>query len=514
MDNRQTSHCWGAFNHISGSYTEPIGGDENPETYGSSGGIPTLSTDAVLANNLRLVNFNYRARQLLPSVRVPGFMSHQTERQFADGQGPATQNYSALYRRDFDMHGFKYSMLSSIGTAGLNNVLAMLPARDTEEDTAFPVEMNAWIRRWLDWTDAEYLCLHNMQPLAALDRGVEHGSGTPRLGFLDGTAAFRSDGQRGFLFLFNPGPRAVCATLHVDEGMGLPNSTTGAYFLAHEIYPREESDGRTTPVGLWEHGSKVKVCVAPQDVSVLRVTAQSLDSLQLPLVLNLTHASISAAEPKSISVDGAVGLSGDERAVTMLTQSDIVASLTVNGRSVSLTETGDCARYRSLGASITCTTAQVKMSGDATLRARAEATVMPPPSGYNGSWFNSTIIVTSAMLAQLDKQQAGFPVQWTKEDMDATWLGNRLKLFAFITNPDLNKTRPRLWVNSSEVTMVAAYNSRHPVDQSVLLGWFFDATHLATGTHQASLLMPPLNGSQFVGLFWNGLSDALTDTLA
>ena len=73
MDHRQTSHLWGPWSHAAGSYTEPIAGDENPESYGAAGqgGVPTLSTDAVLANNMRRVNYVFRTRQLEPNVRIP-----------------------------------------------------------------------------------------------------------------------------------------------------------------------------------------------------------------------------------------------------------------------------------------------------------------------------------------------------------------------------------------------------------------------------------------------------------
>lgn len=87
--------------------SEPIAGDENPESYGAAGegGVPSLSTDGVLANNLRRVNYVYRNGQLMPNARIPGFMSHQSERSFDDGMGPAQQNYSDVHLRDFDIRG-------------------------------------------------------------------------------------------------------------------------------------------------------------------------------------------------------------------------------------------------------------------------------------------------------------------------------------------------------------------------------------------------------------------------
>ena len=45
MDHRQTAHEWGPWYQLAGSYTEPIAGDENPETYGVP--IASLHTDHV-----------------------------------------------------------------------------------------------------------------------------------------------------------------------------------------------------------------------------------------------------------------------------------------------------------------------------------------------------------------------------------------------------------------------------------------------------------------------------------
>ena len=58
---------------------------------------------------------------------------------------PQTGNYSGLtysntvnrqdwHTRDFDYLGYRYSVLSTIGTAGRNLVVANVPARDLEDD--------------------------------------------------------------------------------------------------------------------------------------------------------------------------------------------------------------------------------------------------------------------------------------------------------------------------------------------------------------------------------------------
>lgn len=100
-DNRQNAHKFGPWYQLAGSYAEPIAGDENPESYGAA--LASLSTDHVLANNLRLVNYVYR-QQLLPNNRIPGFIFHQPERQFDNNTGTDPghmQVWTRWHVRDF-----------------------------------------------------------------------------------------------------------------------------------------------------------------------------------------------------------------------------------------------------------------------------------------------------------------------------------------------------------------------------------------------------------------------------
>ena len=97
---------------------------------------------------------------------------------------------------DFDYLGYKYSLLSSIATAGLNNVVCMIPARDEEEFERFPKNDLEFIKGWLQWTDDHQQHLRRTTVIA--------GTGSPSPFAVDGTAAFAEDSQ-GFIFLFNPG---------------------------------------------------------------------------------------------------------------------------------------------------------------------------------------------------------------------------------------------------------------------------------------------------------------------
>ena len=59
--------------------------------------------------------------------------------------------------------------VASIATAGLNNVLCMLPARDAAEADALPAADRAWLRGWLAFTDAHLAALRHTVPLVGLD---------------------------------------------------------------------------------------------------------------------------------------------------------------------------------------------------------------------------------------------------------------------------------------------------------------------------------------------------------
>ena len=98
--------------------------------------------------------------------------------------------------------------------------------------------------------------------------------------------------------------------------------------------------------------------------------------------------------------------------------------------------------------------------------------------------------------------------------MTAAWLGNRLLLYIYVTQPDVNLTRPRMWLGGVEQQLTVAYNSRGNFDNRCFLGWYFDATSLSTGHHDLSLWLPKLNGtSELLGLFWNGIHDQYTSTV-
>eukprot|EP00948_MAST-09A_sp_MAST-9A-sp1_P003307 g3307.t1 len=265
MDHRQTAHKWGPWYHLAGSYSEPIAGDENPETYGVP--IASLHADHVAADNMRIVNRKYATEQLLPPSRIPGFIFHQTERSSDNGTGACFGNVKECWdmnTRDFDLLGYKYSLLSTIGTAGLNNVVTMIPARDEEEFTLFPDNDINFIRSWLAWTDENIDALQNTMPIASLP--------PPSIGNVDGTAAWTDTNDKGFLFLFNPNPLAMSVSLQMNEDIGVNNASIGASWIVDQLYPWAQA-----PQWTWAHDEANELKVGGSDVLVLRMIKAALN---------------------------------------------------------------------------------------------------------------------------------------------------------------------------------------------------------------------------------------------
>jgi hypothetical protein len=173
-------------------------------------------------------------QQFLPSARIPGFAFHQSERTDDNGTAPCTMDTDLCYdmnARDFDYLGYKFSLLSSIGTAGLNNVLCMIPARDQEEYSLFPEEDLAFISHWLAWTDSNKKFLEHTRPISTLP--------PPALGSVDGTCALFEN--NGFLFLFNPNLTPITVQLTADESICIENSTLPLQWQVQMLYPQQQA---------------------------------------------------------------------------------------------------------------------------------------------------------------------------------------------------------------------------------------------------------------------------------
>lgn len=447
-------------------------------------------------------------------------MFHQSERHNASGLLVWQHD---IHTRDFDRGGFRYSAISSIGTAGMNNVLAMLPGRDPEVFAKFPAADQAWVSRWLDWADANAAALRNTQPLTALDRGGAAGGGKPALGVLDGTGAFTDDGGTGYLFIFNPGPLPARAALAVDGGIGAPPGGAGDTWLVHEVYPREEGAGHTTPLGVWRRGTEVNVSLRGAQAQVLRLTRLAPDVAQLPLVLGASYGAAHIQPGVQLAgsvlvVTNATGLSGSDVTGVALVPlpAGVATSVSVNGRdSPAQAQTAACAECSGFAAPCSCLPLRACFGGDPL---REAMPIAAPPADFHGEWYNASFALPRQIWQQRQQRQAEFDIAWAAADMSAAWLGNRLLLYPYITQPDPSAAAPRLWLDGDELPVVPSYNSRENLQARCFMGWYVNATSFveraaaAGGRHQLAvqLRLNETAGQRFLGVFWSGPTDSYT----
>eukprot|EP00912_Choanoflagellata_sp_UC4_P000813 UC4_evm2s507 len=518
MDHRQTNHKWGPWYQPAGSYAEPIAGDENPESYGAAGqgAVPTLSTDHVLADNLRRVNFVYRQRQLISNQRVPGFMFHQSERSNNSNWSDPYSGHLVLdkdwHLRDFDWHGYRYSVISSIGTAPLNNVLAMLPGRDEETYEKFPASDKKWVHEWLEFSRDNSDILKRMQPLIALDRGGDDG-GKPDVFSIDGTGAFSDDASSGFLFLYSPGPTRLNKILTLDESVGIYSKNENNSWIVYEIYPSKNP----RPMGIWKYKQSMIVSPRPTQAQVLRfVKLENSSSLPIAIDLSYEDITISANE---ISIDQVVGDAGSTIYPVIITKMRLntSVSLVINGKKQGVFLSNSCVECDIPAFSkdtCSCINFSLKFPGDP-LYEMMPVTNEEVPLDYE-FWFNSTFSIPNQMWSQRLMRQNQYNMTWSASDMDAAWLGNRLLIYPYILQIT-NDTRVSLLIDGAEVPLTRAYNSRGHIVERCFQGYYFNATdwvqhNIGQKEIHTISLYASLNataGQRLVGLYWQGPQDLI-----
>ena len=95
-----------------------------------------LHTDRLSANRQRETAWSYRVDEFAPAELVPGFALHQTDRDVskAEARVPCAAGVgrcaAASRRRDFDLLGYRYSLLAAVGTR--------LPRHPLAQDTPLP----------------------------------------------------------------------------------------------------------------------------------------------------------------------------------------------------------------------------------------------------------------------------------------------------------------------------------------------------------------------------------------
>jgi hypothetical protein len=468
IDGRQQYHHFGAWTWLAGTYPHPLNSDEQPESFRA---FPDLHWSRVSADRQRRTAYWYRTQCFVPPEIMPGYMTHQTARLNEKGECPRGRFRSA----DWDLLGWRYSVLSSIATAPYNLVVNYIPARDEREFKAFSVADQTWFRDWLDWTDGNLEILSNVKPIL----------GAPQLGGVDGTAAFK-DGH-GFVFLFNPNYRQFAVELPLDQTIGL---TSGKHFTLRQLYPDAEK-GRwlAPPDGAhWKHGDKVPLPLAGAEAFVIEV-APAPARVEQPLLLGAVGAA--KLEGSRLELTGVRGEVGIERQVSVvLPEGQQVSTVTVNGNKAAFNQRGSVVVMKLRFAGVPCA-------------ARQQIGTYDP--GFAGGAYKGEVVIPSRVFAQLEARKRAWPVDYSAEERAAVWLNSdRLLLFINVAEPDDEAMKGvTLRVDGEPVPVRPAYTSivrSNP--KNTFTGWYADVSALKPDVkHTFEVELPKLAPGQFQGLF-------------
>ncbi|HNQ88819.1 MAG TPA: hypothetical protein PKM73_09415 [Verrucomicrobiota bacterium] len=478
IDGRQQYQWFGTWTWLGGTYPHPTTTDEQP---GSFENFPDLHFSRVSGNRQRWATAYYHTEQFTPWTLVPGYMTHQTPRN--DAAGTCVRD-RPFHVRDWDYLGWRYSVISSIGTAPFNHVVNLLPARDETEFRHFRAADQQWLRQWMDWTDQHRATLARLRPIL----------GPPALGRLDGTAAI--DGDHGFLFLFNPNYRELTAEIPLDATLGL---TRGEAFLLRELYPRANRLWGDPQAGVWPRGSTVRLPIKGPEALVLEVVPAG--RIRRPTLLNAAgSARLRGGTLDLESVEGPCGAS--VQLTVLLPSKRPIQQVRVNGHSfIGFIQQGDRV------------TVPVTFAGAAFGHCPQVGTTDPH---FADRVFRAELRVPARVFAQLAARRQAWPVPYTAEELLATWRGSdRLLLYIHIADPD-DRGSPGLKLDGQPIEVRKAYSDVFPLGRErTFTGFYADVSFLKPDTAcEVEVTLPEsLEPGRFQGLFLENVEAEYTSAL-
>jgi hypothetical protein len=488
IDGRQSYQQYGPWIWLAGNYPHPTGTDEQPESFKP---FPDLHFDRVSADRTRFVNYWYRNYQFAPEQVIPGYATHQTERSrnlptVKNGRPQSETIYTRYRPRDWDYLGFKYSFISSIASGGWNNVVDMIPARDPEEARYFSAEDKEWIRYWLAWSvrNKEYL----RHTRSILDQ--------PALGNVDGTSAIAGD--RGFLFLFNPNYKQMSARFILDSSIGL---TAGTRFILREVFPQNGRLLGKSGAGAWNHGDTVQLQLDGTSATVIEL--EPVGTHKEPLLFNAGYltsgprATVQISGTK-LSIRGLSGEPGTTQKIGVLLPGETkISGVQVNGRTLSFKQDGAYIEV------------PVVFAGNRFAQSQ-EVQIVREEDGLLGGSF----LVPRRVFDQLSARKAKWPIPWTPEDYESTWLvPERLLLFFQFAEPS-DSIPITASLDGKPIKLTPAYSSTR-VHPPSFVGFYADLSTIKPDVrHTIEVRAPGVNLGQMQGVFFDNVLPQFTPVLS
>ena len=476
IDGRQLDQLYGPWSWISNSFPHPTAEDEQPESFIP---FPDLHFDRVSANRQRYTAYRFRVNDYCPPAIMPGFMFHQTSRFDVKDNKPFLA-LEGFRKRDWDYLGWKYSLFSSIGTGGLNNVVNMIPARDPEELRYFSQVDKKFVRDWLNWTDINRAYLMETKFIL----------GQPAFGKVDGTTAIKED--KGYIFLFNPNARRLSAKFFLDASIGI---TKPGNYQINILHPQDglQISPKTKNI-YWQQGDLFDMEMDGASAIVLSISPY-LEKTPGPQLYNISgKARVTGTTLYLNEVSGEMGSSVSWR--VGFQENRKLAKVIINGKESNFTQIGNSA------------SGNIKFAGKSFFPMQQVGEFDPL---FTGGVYANSFMIPEWIFAQLKQRKKDWPILWSKDDYKTTWLvPDRLLLFVQLAEPE-DTMDVKLSLNGAPVELTKAYSSVRP-NRGSFVGWYYDISNLKPEMlHSLKLSLPVLRPGQFQGVFFENVEKKYTD---
>jgi len=459
----------------------------------------------------------------------------------------------------FADYGTPYTLISAIATGGVNAVVCDIPARDEGEFNAFPstapftsASLDLY-HYWLDFArnNREYLLRTTFLPAP------------PGPGVIDGTFSVLPSTNKGYIFLFNPNSASMTTPpgLLVADSVNLGlNCTPGLEtFALSELWPVPSPEFTTVTCGanfsVAVEGRNARVLsigptstpVFPNQIALLgRAVRHGWKAEMIPLTsgkigneLLLYIAGIFedattplgvAPCPTSPALYAYVPNSLASRVVGVkVNSSGLLEKIPIDGTSFIMERVegvgSGSGAVQALGCwpqprsfypppaplpdftlfSVSSATSTTPSVAAPTFVHNAPVTGMGFNPSFSGGQLSGTIHVPASVFSQLI--QRPYPVPWTSDDMNISWLApSRLLIYfdgghSLQPNSILNAT-----LDGSSLPLLPSWSCRTSKRNSCFMGWWADISHVEPDSdHSLVAFLPTMTPGSFNGVYYDNV---------
>jgi hypothetical protein len=283
----------------------------------------------------------------------------------------------------------------------------------------------------------------------------------------------------------------------LDATIGL---SQGANFLLREIYPNHGRMVGKPGAGVWSRGDQVHLRLDGTSATVLELIPAPEPTS--PLVLNaIATGVLRTSEGRAVLTGNQLAVAhiggeyGSSEEIGVLLPGAIkIVNMTVNGHAVQATQKGN---YVS---------AQVHFTGEP-FRQAEEITLAPAQDGS----LAGTFTVPQRVLKQLTVRKQAWPIPWTPDDYNTTWLApERLLLFLqFADGSDAIPVSASL--DDRPLKLEPAYSSIR-IHAASFVGLYADLSTIAPDKpHKLALRLPAAVQDKLQGVFFDNVESQFTE---